>query len=109
MDFWETITNNEIPQFDTLFDKVYVNPDPSNPNRIFVSSWGRGLIEIEDKQLKNIYNEKNSTIVNLNNPSYYWVGNACSQFDKDGNLWATGTGTSNHLNVFGQARELESI
>lgn len=97
--FWETITNNEIPQFDTLFDKVYVNPDPSNPNRIFVSSWGRGLIEIEDKQLKNIYNEKNSTIVNLNNPSYYWVGNACSQFDKDGNLWATGTGTSNHLNV----------
>jgi streptogramin lyase len=97
--FWETISNSEINAFDTLFDKVYVNPDPSNPERVFVSSWGRGLIEIENKQLKTIYNEKNSTLINLNDPSYYWVGNACSQFDKEGNLWATTTGTSNHLNV----------
>lgn len=97
--FWETITNTEISRFDSLFDKVFVNPDPSNPERVLVSSWGRGLIEIENKQLKTIYNEKNSTIINLNDPNYYWVGNACSQFDKDGNLWATSTGTSNHLNV----------
>lgn len=97
--FWETITNAEISRFDSLFDKVFVNPDPSNPDRVLVSSWGRGLIEIENKQLKTIYNEKNSTIINLNDPNYYWVGNACSQFDKDGNLWATSTGTSNHLNV----------
>lgn len=97
--FWETITNAQISRFDSLFDKVFVNPDPSNPERVLVSSWGRGLIEIENKQLKTIYNEKNSTIINLNDPNYYWVGNACSQFDKDGNLWATSTGTSNHLNV----------
>ncbi len=97
--FWETITNAEISRFDSLFDKVFVNPDPSNTDRVLVSSWGRGLIEIENKQLKTIYNEKNSTIINLNDPNYYWVGNACSQFDKDGNLWATSTGTSNHLNV----------
>ncbi len=97
--FWESISNNEIAQFDTLFDKVFVNPDPANPERVMVSSWGRGLIEIENYQLKKIYNEKNSTLSKLNDPSYYWVGNACSQFDKDGNLWATGSGTPNHLNV----------
>lgn len=95
---WETITTSDIPGFDTLFDKVFVNPDPSNPEKVFVSSWGRGLIEIENKQLKNIYNEKNSTIINLNDPNYYWIGNACSQFDKDGYLWATSSGTLNHLN-----------
>ncbi|MFN4233430.1 MAG: two-component regulator propeller domain-containing protein [Bacteroidia bacterium] len=97
--FWETISNSEIPQFDTLFDKVFVNPDPNNPQRVFVSSWGRGLIEIENKQLKNIYNEKNSTLLNLNIPGYYWVGSACSQFDKNGILWTTSNGTNNHLNL----------
>lgn len=101
--FWETITNSDIPSFDTLFDKVFVNPDPTNPNRIFVSSWGRGLIEIENKQLKNIYNEKNSTLLNLNDPTYYWIGNACSQFDKDGNLWASTSGTNNHLSVLNKS------
>ncbi|MFN7012640.1 MAG: two-component regulator propeller domain-containing protein [Bacteroidia bacterium] len=107
--FWETITNSEIAKFDTLFDKVFVNPDPNNPERIFISSWGRGLIEVENKQLKTIYNEKNSTIKNLNDPSYYWVGNACSQFDKDGNLWATSTGTSNHLNVMDKQGKWKSF
>jgi ligand-binding sensor domain-containing protein len=97
--FWNTISKNVIPNFDTLFDKVFVNPDPSNPDRVFVSSWGRGLIEIENNQLKAIYNEKNSTIINVDIPNYYWVGTACSQFDKDGNLWATSSGTNNHLNL----------
>lgn len=107
--FWETISNTDIPGFDTLFDKVFVNPDPSNYGRVFVSSWGRGLIEIENKQLKNIYNEKNSTIINLNDPGFYWVGNACSQFDKDGNLWATSTGTSNHLNMMDKEGKWKSF
>ena len=72
------------------YTSVAVNPD--DENHYFVSSFGEGIIEIQDNTFVRLYNHTNSPLQSTlpNSPSadrYVRVAGVC--FDKDRNLWAT--------------------
>lgn len=97
-DSWNSNYGFVTPGMDSLFDMVSVQTDPSNPDHIFAGSYGKGLVEILDNQIKNVYNTTNSTLTPVSLvPSM--VNVAGLQYDSDGNLWITTTGNSKFLTV----------
>lgn len=89
---WSTVNSQNFPllsQEEAQFDFLYVVPDPSQPEKLYVGSYYGGLIEYFDNNIK-IYNEKNSAIRG-------GVGDekreriAGLAFDSNGNLWMANT------------------
>ena len=69
----------EFPQF---LSNVSINP--FNTEQVFVSSYYSGLIEIENEEIVNIYNENNSSIAPFI-PERYLT--SASEYDDSGALW----------------------
>ncbi len=74
------------PAFDTLWDIVSVRVDPSNYKRVFMATWGHGMIELVDGYFVRDYTYTNS---GLQKPYdfYDWVAVSDMIFDENGNLW----------------------
>ncbi len=69
-------------------DLVHVNIDPTHPNKVFVSSWGDGMLIIENDEVTTRWNHLNSALENLyTTGSNVSVRVGSSVFDKNGNLW----------------------
>jgi len=71
---------------ETLFDPMRAVIDPANSNHFFVSTWGSGLLEYENNQLINHYNDANSPLQTII-PGEPYVRICGMAMDKDRNLW----------------------
>ncbi|NRR93295.1 ABC transporter substrate-binding protein [Winogradskyella undariae] len=86
-DVWD-----DIP-VDSLFNAVELNeitPSIFNPNQVFISSFFNGLVEINDFEATNLYNEANSGLESLlvsGDPDYVDVRVSATDFDSSGLLW----------------------
>jgi len=83
---WENI---EAEEFFDATDISYVTIDPEDPERIFVSSFFSGLIEVIDSVPAILYDENNSSLEDLVRSDGF-IGDVRvgdSAFDRDGNLW----------------------
>ncbi|MBT8272914.1 MAG: ABC transporter substrate-binding protein [Bacteroidia bacterium] len=84
---------NNIP-FDSLFNATDLNAisiNPSNPNQVFVSSFGSGIVEINDDVPTIRYNQNNSGLESLvlpNNPDFVSIRVSGSTFDQNDVLWS---------------------
>ncbi len=96
---WNTLNRENTPALDTIFDIINIVVDPGNNKRVFAGSWGRGLIEFNNGNLTNIYNEKNSPLKVVGDGSYYWIGVGGMCFDDDNNLWIINSGVGSALVV----------
>ncbi len=81
-------------------DMLYVLQSPTNPSRVFATSWYQGLIEFDSntEQIVKIYNNTNSTIKYRPENPGVWVSGL--SYDSEGNLWVVNPFTSTLLNVF---------
>ncbi len=104
---WNSITRETEPLMDgeneygnVAFDMMDVAIDPSNPDRVYVSSWDEGVYEILNGEIIEIHNTTNSPLVGVNeefnNEIVYVDGLA---FDNDENLWVTNSKTADCLHV----------
>ena len=94
---WQVVNAYNSPGLDTLRDMVTVSVNPDNPSQVFAGSWNRGLVQIDNGQLSEIYNTKNSSLeanIILGGENIK-IGGSC--FDKDGNLWVTSSGADKVL------------
>ncbi len=87
---WKTFgysnTQSPIMSFDTIKDFMALAIDPRNSDHVFLGSRGKGLVEFENQQVKNYFNEFNSAIQTIPNfAGVYWMGEMA--FDADYNLW----------------------
>jgi hypothetical protein len=75
----------------TINDPLRALADPYNPDRIFVSTWGGGLLVYENGNLIKQYNESNSPLQTIipGRPNVRICGLA---MDKSDNLWITQSG-----------------
>lgn len=87
---WKTYNRKNVSSplvsLDTVKDFMSIAIDPRNSNHIFLGSRGKGIVEFENGQVKNYFNEFNSTIQTY--PGFqglYWIGEMA--FDNDYNLW----------------------
>ncbi len=69
-------------------DLVRVMPHPSEPEHIYATSWGSGLVEISEKEVLNIFNQDNSSLqhTSVSDDDVRVFG---LHFDNNRNLWVT--------------------
>jgi hypothetical protein len=73
-----------------VIDAMRVLIDPDNNNHYFVSTWGNGLLEYENNELKNHYTNTNSPLQTIIAGAAF-VRICGLAMDKEKNLWITQT------------------
>lgn len=80
--------------FDSLFNATNLNAisiNPSNPNQVFISSFGQGIVEVNNDAPTILYNQNNSGLESLvlpNNPDFVSIRVSGSTFDQNDLLWS---------------------
>lgn len=84
----------QFPQgSDWVRDMVSVAVDPTDPEHVFAPTWGKGLAEIRNGSLIQLYDTTNSTLrgISLTSPE---VRLSDAAFDKEGRLWVANASSS---------------
>lgn len=79
-------------------DYYAVSINPNDDNNFFIGSWGDGVIEYQDGELVNAYNENNCPLQSCL-PGNRYVRIAGMDFDQNNNLWVASFEVDNTLNV----------
>lgn len=69
-----------------------------NENQFFIGSWNGGLLEFENNNLTNIYNNKNSSLQAITDDGWVRVGGCC--MDEASGLWVTNSQAENPISLF---------
>lgn len=92
---WNSINRMNNPAIDSLYDIIDGLVDPANGQSVWASSWGMGLIHIENNHITEVFDGHNSGLELASNKTFvFGLG-----FDKQHNLWVTNSSTSNVLKV----------
>lgn len=78
------------------FVKMIINP--KNSSQVFAGSWGWGVFELLNNEVKNIYNDQNSTLQSII-PGDDFIRIGGLAFDDKQNLWVTNSGVSEPISV----------
>jgi len=93
---WTSINQKNNETFDTIQDILKIVINPQNENEIFIGSWGKGIIQMRDNKVINVFNDKNSSLSQaVNYPGF--IGVAGLAYDNNNYLWVTNTTNSNSL------------
>lgn len=110
-DLWSYIPYSDLPDTEAL-TRITVNPN--DENKVYVSSYNRGLLELDSGMPATLFNESNSSLKSLGSPSNTGIRIGPSAYDRSGNLWVTNSRVANGLNVLKsggswQAYDMSSI
>lgn len=96
---WTFFNKSIYPELDGFFDVVCTAVDPSDPEHVFVGSWGGGVLEFRGDQFLNRYTNKNSPLQTAlpQNPDAPYVRIGGMDFDSQGNLWISNSTVKNNL------------
>jgi len=96
---WNTADRKTDAAFDTIYDIVVTAVNPFKTSQVFAGCWSRGVIELNNNTVSNVYSPLNSGLDYKNNegPPICKVGGLA--FDASGNLWATSSHANNILSV----------
>lgn len=87
-----------IMDSDSIFDAVSVCIDPKDKNHWYMGTYSyKGIFEVQDGEIINVYDESNSSIGNAGIVGYNSI--AAMDFDSDGNLWAINSKSTEPLIV----------
>jgi hypothetical protein len=95
----DSLISGDFPLVDVM-QAIY---DPFQSNRMFLATWGAGLIELIDGRFQMAYNPSNSTLqyisgsVGSNGVGSVRIGGM--DFDEQGNLWVTNYGAGRPVSV----------
>lgn len=68
-------------------DLVRVRINPNDPNQVFMSSFQRGILEIEDQNPIKLFDESNSSLDITDDDPNFGIRIFGLDFDNQGNLW----------------------
>lgn len=85
-------------------DLVNITFDPLNNNKVYLSSWGGGMLIVEDDVVTTHWNHTNSGLEKLDfsNPSYISIRINGSAFDNGGNLWIANAWVDERLKKYSE-------
>jgi len=91
-------------------DLVHVNIDPNHENKVYVSSWGDGIIILENDEVTTRWNHLNSGLENLYTDGInVSIRIGSSVFDELGNLWIANAWVTNQLKKFSTSGQWSSV
>jgi ligand-binding sensor domain-containing protein len=82
---------------------VHVNIDPNEENKVYISSWGDGMVVVENDIVSTHWNHQNSGLESLvlaGNPNYVSIRIGSSTIDTEGNLWVANAWVANRLKKY---------
>lgn len=87
-----------------LSDLVNITFDPLVANKVYLSSWGGGMLILEDDQVVTHWNHLNSGLEKLvfSNPNYVSIRINGSAFDTQGNLWIANAWVDKRIKKYSQ-------
>lgn len=96
---WTNFNEKNYSELTDLLEFRDIVPDPQNPNHAFAASWGFGVVEVNNGEIIEIYNETNSTLEQVEGFSKAYMLCGAVTMDNDQNLWVTNSGVLNPLSV----------
>lgn len=92
----------------SVMDIINILVDPANPDHIFAASWNYGVIELNNNEITNIFNQTNSSlqafISGPNDVKTYGL-----LLDRQNNLWVTNSGVNRPVSVKTSDNEWKSF
>tara|TARA_Y100000739_G_scaffold3388_1_gene2939 strand:- start:327 stop:2702 length:2376 start_codon:yes stop_codon:yes gene_type:complete len=97
---WLNINKDSIPDQAVNLNNIAINP--FNNNNVFVSSFHGGLLELDNFNLVELYNNNNSGLESLvtSDPDYESIRISDIEFDKNGILWILNSRVDSPLKSF---------
>ena len=96
---WGVIDQYNTPALDSLRDMVAVAVDPRNTDRVFAGSWNRGMIQVDNMTLSQVYHTHNSSLMPNVIEGYPAVKVGGIAFDQNNNMWVSNSGAENLISV----------
>jgi streptogramin lyase len=88
---------NGVPAFDSISDMICVAVDPNASGHAYVGTWMQGVMEFQDGQVVNIYDDKNSSLQIW--PEAQYVAVSGVSLDRNNNLWVVNSRVPEILSV----------
>ena len=106
---WTSFDWINTPAISHVRDILCVAADPTDGNHAFMGSWGQGLLEFDNGELKEIYTPSNSTLQYFvgYGEGYLRIGGVA--FDQENNLWVANSSAPNVLSMRTPAGEWKSF
>ena len=97
---WLNINKDSIPNQAVNLNNIAINP--FNNNNVFVSSFHGGLLELDNFNLVELYDNNNSGLESLvaSDPDYESIRISDIEFDKNGILWILNSRVDSPLKSF---------
>ncbi len=97
---WINYTAKDFPAIEPAKDFIDVKKEPFS-DKIYLSSFGTGVYEIDGQNKMTLYNEQNSSLQTLQvaDPTYKPLLSGGIDFDFYGNLWVSNFGAAKPLSV----------
>ncbi|MBN2681761.1 MAG: hypothetical protein JXR58_04585 [Bacteroidales bacterium] len=94
---WTSKTWGDTP-YGRVRDVIKAEFFPGDQSRVFIATWGFGLMELKNKELVNIHKADNSSLQSIyEGQNYVRLGGLC--FDAENNCWVTNSGVPNPISV----------
>ena len=97
---WFNISKDSIPESAVNLNNISINP--FNNDNVFISSFEGGILEIEDLNIIEFYDNNNSGLesLSINDPLYESVRISDIEFDQNGVLWILNSRIDSPLKSF---------
>ena len=97
---WFNISKDSIPERAVNLNNISINP--FNNDNVFISSFEGGILEIEDLNIIEFYDNNNSGLesLSINDPLYESVRISDIEFDQNGVLWILNSRIDSPLKSF---------
>lgn len=94
---WDVMKPSNVLALDSIDDINFCEFDPIDNTHVWLGSFGKGLIEVRNNQVVNIFNQYNSILDSK--IEYPWCGIGGIEYDENGNLWIVNQNTVQCLKV----------
>ncbi len=95
---WTSLNGINSSKLAGVLDVCFVRVNPKNSKQAYFGSYGGGLVEVNNGNVTEVYNDTNSPLENIF-PGSPYVRVTGLDFDKDGNLWIINSEVQNNLTV----------
>jgi hypothetical protein len=106
---WKSYNKKIFPELDGFRNVNTIAVDPSDPDHVYGGSYGYGVVEFENGEVKNIYDEQDGILRPVEGYGYGYIRIMGMDYDKNNDLWLCVDITENPVYVIRSDGEWEDL
>lgn len=88
--YWLNYSSINASELNGMYDAVSVNIHPREKDKVYISTWSKGLLEFNNNLPFKRYDTTNSSLI-FRKALEGWLGVSDAKIDEEGNLWVLNT------------------